>query len=473
MRYSTFHTLHIGAAHVRRGLPCQDMCLSESDDRFSIAVVSDGHGSRRHFRSEHGARFACEIALARIRAFLEQTESWTNEERQAQLPELKQQICEDWRSAVLDDLQLHPWSQAELDEQRQLLSDEQLKRLLSGKSAAIAYGCTLCAVFTAPWGWGALQVGDGCVTVIEADGAYRWPMPESLINEGNLTASLCSENPLEDFRDVLGDGHPIGLMAYTDGIEKSFPSQGKEIVSLLYRVWKNQRFGDENRLEQLTRFLGEVTRRSPIGDDVSIAGIIDRDAEDVAPLVSDAMRMQELRGLEAQRKELLTTVEYNRRRLQEVLRDAPGSEAEEQIRRILDRREADLTAMTDAVNAKRAQLGMEPLPEEEIEIPEEETWYPQEDVPQEQEDVPPEDMPQEEAPQNDAYFWSDDDEEGDTSLPHAQTDIHIPLARPQPMPRRPKREPKKKTTDPFAALNQRLNEFKSDMGALMKQLRKR
>ena len=428
MQYSTFHTLHIGAAHVRTGLPCQDMCLSTGDERFSIAVVSDGHGSRRHFRSERGSKAACEVAAVRIREFLEKTEDWTNEDREAQIQNLKQVICLDWRAAILEDAKNNPWTPEEIEEQRNLLSEEQFALFESGETAAYAYGCTLCAAFAAEWGWGALQVGDGSVAVIEADGTYRWPMPESLINSGHRTASLCANDPMSDFRHVVEYGHPVGLMAYTDGIEKVYPDAGKEIVGLLHGSWKNERFGGENRLDRLTKLLGEITRRSKYGDDVSIAGIVDPNAEDAAPKVTQSMNMQELNALELQREELLTTIEYNRRRLREILRDAPGSDAEQQIRQILDRREANLKALTGTINDMRAKLGLEPIampepqPEEApeaYEVPEEPEAYPEgpgAEVLEPGED-PGEPEPGE-APgeESDDYFWEDGSEsDGSTS----------------------------------------------------------
>jgi len=441
MRYSTFHALHIGATHVKLGLPCQDMCMSEGDECFSIAVVSDGHGNRRHFRSERGSRTACETASALIREFLVQTADLTHEEREAKIPELKHRICLDWRKAILSDAKNDPWTPEEIEEQKNLLSEEQFERFLRGETAPLAYGCTLCAVFRAEWGWGALQLGDGCVVVIDPDGTYRWPMPESLVNSGHRTASLCAGNPLTDFRHVMEYGrHPVGLMAYSDGIEKTLPSEGKELITMLHWIWKKQRAGDESSIEKLTKLLGEISRRSRIGDDASIAGIIDTEADDIAPKFSPDAQIRELQAMESQREELLATVEYNRRRLSDILKEAPGSDAEGQIRQILSRREADLTAMTATVNAMRTQLGLEPLavPAEETEtpgdisgeagsarIPEghegEETEFP--DAPDGGEDTEIPDEPGGEEPgaeaaadeaqgQPDRYFWAEESDHG-------------------------------------------------------------
>ena len=63
----------IGAAHRRRGLPCQDASLSASlpsGDGLPVQVmaVADGHGHRLHWRSEVGSRLACQVAIDAVRA---------------------------------------------------------------------------------------------------------------------------------------------------------------------------------------------------------------------------------------------------------------------------------------------------------------------------------------------------------------------------------------------------------------------
>lgn len=475
MQYSTFHALHIGAAHVKKGLPCQDMCLSECDDRYAIAIASDGHGNRRHFRSERGSQKACEIALKCIREFLKRTNDLTPEERASQIQDLKIQICRTWRAAVLEDIANNPWTPEETEEQRQILTDEQFVRFQIGESAVQAYGCTLCAVFAADWGWGSIQVGDGCLTVIEADGTYRWPMPESTINSGHLTASLCSNNPMVDFRHILEDGHPVGLMVYTDGIEKSFPNQGKEIIGLLHWVWKNQRFGDENRLNNLTELLNQVSQRSPFGDDASIAGMIDPYAEDAAPKLNRNLNTKDLRALEIQREELLATIQYNQQRLTDIRRNAPQSEAEQQILQILNRRESDLKTITRAIEEKRALLGLPPL-----EMPKE---SPEPELPPEPTEAVSPDAPEVSEAQSsdpdDHYFWGNHESaptEADSPsrkkapLPHEKGEAsQYQQATQQNVPRpQPQNDPFASFPEIFRLMDESLNNMRDIADDIMK-----
>ena len=50
-----------GESHIAAGKVCQDYSLSAiSEDNDGIAIVCDGHGGRRYFRSDVGAKIAAE-----------------------------------------------------------------------------------------------------------------------------------------------------------------------------------------------------------------------------------------------------------------------------------------------------------------------------------------------------------------------------------------------------------------------------
>ncbi|MBR4504145.1 MAG: protein phosphatase 2C domain-containing protein [Candidatus Methanomethylophilaceae archaeon] len=56
-----------GKSHYACGLPCQDSSGCISDEWFSAAAVSDGHGGSRYFRSNVGSRIAVDCALEAVR----------------------------------------------------------------------------------------------------------------------------------------------------------------------------------------------------------------------------------------------------------------------------------------------------------------------------------------------------------------------------------------------------------------------
>ena len=70
MEYRLFHCTRTGASHIRKHLPCQDASASAVIRGLSVAVVADGHGSRRHFRSDRGAVIACRTVLEKVEELL-------------------------------------------------------------------------------------------------------------------------------------------------------------------------------------------------------------------------------------------------------------------------------------------------------------------------------------------------------------------------------------------------------------------
>ena len=66
---SLFHFCQ-GESHKSTEKPCQDCAYAESTDSLSMAIVSDGHGGERYFRSQFGSRFAVEITKEAIRHFV-------------------------------------------------------------------------------------------------------------------------------------------------------------------------------------------------------------------------------------------------------------------------------------------------------------------------------------------------------------------------------------------------------------------
>ena len=64
----TFSKSIKGSSHDDNGKPMQDWSehLYLEDYKADILLVSDGHGSDKHFRSDRGARFAVEAAKEAI-----------------------------------------------------------------------------------------------------------------------------------------------------------------------------------------------------------------------------------------------------------------------------------------------------------------------------------------------------------------------------------------------------------------------
>ena len=59
----------MGASHEKTGLVCQDSSAYKVCDDYAVCVVADGHGSKKHFRSNIGSKFAIEATISTIDRF--------------------------------------------------------------------------------------------------------------------------------------------------------------------------------------------------------------------------------------------------------------------------------------------------------------------------------------------------------------------------------------------------------------------
>ena len=58
-----------GASHVESNTVCQDYADYKITDSYAVAAVADGHGSKKHFRSDVGSRLAVSVVLNTIKDF--------------------------------------------------------------------------------------------------------------------------------------------------------------------------------------------------------------------------------------------------------------------------------------------------------------------------------------------------------------------------------------------------------------------
>ncbi len=316
----------------------QDHHESLSTDKYNIAVISDGHGNRRHFRSDRGSKIACDVAIRVISSFLDNNNTF--DDMDDLLTSLKQEISDEWKKAVREDYKQFPWTEEELAEQLILLSDDDYLRLVDGTTLEIPYGCTLCAVFNSSFGWAAVQVGDGSFALVDSDCTYRWPMPASIYNQGNKTYSLCADDPMLDFRHVYGNDDFVAAMVYSDGIEKVFHDDSKEIMSFIYWLCNSRMKKEDSFDKNLETALHNITTKSPIGDDISIAGIININAENIVPNLSQSQKQNEIDAVYSKLDEVNSTISYNMQRLYSIKfgnEFVATADTIEQIQKVIDR----------------------------------------------------------------------------------------------------------------------------------------
>ncbi|MGM9773085.1 MAG: protein phosphatase 2C domain-containing protein [Segatella copri] len=289
----TFHKSVRGQGHINRGVPCEDSSASftSDDSRYHIAIIADGHGQEKSFRSKTGSQAAVNIALECLKGFAEVTLSTPEGEsrfyqdilnnpryRQMTMRQLTNTILAGWSDYIHEDYSANPPSEEELGEFAEYYRDE--------NKVPQIYGTTLIAALRLPKCLVLIHQGDGRCDVFYSDGSVDQPIPWDVRCEGNQTTSLCDEDAAESFRHCIIDIEKKPVVACyvgSDGVEDAYRSQ--EGTHTFYRdlscalIEKYETDFDEYLDEMLPEFSARG-RFSKTGsqDDVSVSGIVDIDA---------------------------------------------------------------------------------------------------------------------------------------------------------------------------------------------------
>lgn len=215
-----------GAAHRRRGQPCQDFSLAcriavAGAEPLTLLAVADGHGAAAYRHSAVGSALACRVAAAVVEEALgggpgAGSEAWPGDGAglrswlAAELPALLQRR---WRAAVAEHWRAGPGAGGE-------------------PFSPVPYGTTLGLVLLGASWWAHAGLGDWDLVRIDAAGnAELLSQEEALLGAPEATASLCQAGePLRGWRSGLwpleADVASFALVLSSDGLRKSCASDG-------------------------------------------------------------------------------------------------------------------------------------------------------------------------------------------------------------------------------------------------------
>jgi len=260
----------IGASHETSGLVCQDHSAYEVNEHYSVAVIADGHGSKKYFRSHMGSQFAVESALDTIRHFYEDPEGFEQnfpKNHKMILKNMKKQIIANWNARVQEHLANNPVRLAEM----QKFTKEEFKEI----PPESYYGTTLVVAVSGRGFQFGLQIGDGSLVAIYEDGVPVMPMVYDESAPANMTASMCNSNAASMFNSFYVENKKaIAMYASSDGLYTSFSNEDDFLEYHLIIT---------SQLDNLEAFAQSVkknlTKRSHYGteDDISLACICDLD----------------------------------------------------------------------------------------------------------------------------------------------------------------------------------------------------
>ena len=256
----------MGASHEKTNLVCQDSSAFKVGDHYAVAVVADGHGSKKHFRSPLGSKFAVEATIEAIDRFYEDREAL-----EANLPtnhkliikNIEKQIISNWNMKVEKHLAENPVT----DEEKSKFTPEEFEAI----PPESYYGTTLVAGITGDNYTFGVQIGDGSFVAIFEDGRAVMPMEYNESAPANVTASVCNSNAASMFSSFYAPNRKlIAMYCSTDGLYTSF---GSEHDFLDYHTIITSQLVNLDTFKEIIK--NNLTKRSRFGteDDISLSCI--------------------------------------------------------------------------------------------------------------------------------------------------------------------------------------------------------
>lgn len=286
-----------GESHIKVDKPCQDASYSKTTEEMSIAIVCDGHGGERYFRSDVGAQCAIEATKDSVETFIKDvdenlfkdkpltqkqaiaSEAKTNfltkdTPTDIALRQLFASIIFNWRGKIESHSQNNPLT----EEERAKVDGRYCDAFENGDGIEKTYGCTLMCYVHTPSYWFAFHIGDGKCIAFDMDGQWSEPIPWDDRCFLNKTTSLCDSGALDGFRYCYcGDGsYPMAVFLGSDGIDDSF-GETENMVNFYIQILKmltNE--GEVHAIENLKETLPQLSK---IGskDDMSVACLFDEE----------------------------------------------------------------------------------------------------------------------------------------------------------------------------------------------------
>ena len=255
-----------GAAHVRAGLPNQDAVRIArfQDDVPLIVALADGHGSAKSFRSRRGARLAVVVAQKVCGHLFQlgnpsQIKRWAEEQLPLALVRL-------WQAQVAQALQRQPFTPQELK------SLDAAARRQVETHPTLAYGATLLTVVVTENFILYLQLGDGDMLAVSAQGDMERPIPKDARLIGNETTSLCSPkawNEMQVYFQTLAGAPPAFILAATDGYANAYRDDAsfQQVAQDYWTLLRDE--GDAAVQPHLKAWLDEASQQGS-GDDITV-----------------------------------------------------------------------------------------------------------------------------------------------------------------------------------------------------------
>lgn len=277
-----------GAMHAQVGLPNQDACRWFPETGRGppvILALSDGHGGPKYFRSDRGADFAVQAAVAVLRDLLPLAEQAGNQSltgvRLLVAERLPRRLARVWQQRITSHLEAHPFTEEEWEWLATHTASGANARQRIEENPSIAYGATLLAVLVTELFILFVQLGDGDIMLVSDTGEVACAISQDKRFALNETSSLCAPHAWRSarigflpLRGAPPERSPALIMLSTDGYRNAFANEahfhqvGSDLLDMIFTE------GIEVVCRDLPMWLEEAALTGN-GDDVTL-GIISR-----------------------------------------------------------------------------------------------------------------------------------------------------------------------------------------------------
>ena len=291
---NAFHYSCEGESHKAINKVGQDYSSTSIIDDLAVAIVCDGHGGDRYFRSNIGSQCAVDATLEAVTFFVEKvgdslfkgkkytavgpTSSLKDAEDLSEADSAFRQLFSSIIYKWNEKIKAHAKSEPLTEWEKTNVPQQYLDEFLQSETFEKHYGCTLMTYVQTSKYWFAFHIGDGKCISFQKDPIWKEPIPwdeKCFLNE---TTSLCDNSPIDEFRYCYeGDGNfPIAVMLGSDGIDDSF-GETTNLVNFYIQVLKMlAKEGVESTKASVIETLPQLSK---IGskDDMSVACVFNLD----------------------------------------------------------------------------------------------------------------------------------------------------------------------------------------------------
>ncbi len=258
-----------GSSHILKDLPCQDNWWQRTIiDGSAVAVaVADGHGSQSCPYSDKGSEIAakvfCDHMYQLYHGYEGDTQTLSSYLHREGNMAVVQSIVRDWRDQVR---QYHE------DEKREIpVIDTENGTDIDSQALYRLYGTTLVGLMVTQDFHFALQIGDGDITVVSAEGETDSFLESDQIL-GVETHSICDRSPWKYSHSAVRHINEDELFSYvitTDGFKNSHATQKDYEASCVGYVDVLKQNGSFTLRNNLSDWLSETSSQG-CGDDITM-----------------------------------------------------------------------------------------------------------------------------------------------------------------------------------------------------------